>query len=906
MPLERGTRFGPYEVVAPLGAGGMGEVCRARDTKLQRDVALKVLSDAFVADPGRAARFQREAQLLATLNHPHIAAIYGLEESPAQAGHYVRRAIVMELVEGQTLAEVIGRGPMPLAEALPLAKQIAEALEYAHEKGVIHRDLKPANIKVTPEGTVKVLDFGLAKALGDGSDSSIDPGSSMSPTLSLAASYAGVILGTAAYMAPEQAKGKTVDRRADVWAFGVVLYEMLTGRRMFAGDSIAETLAGVIKEPIALGTLPADAPPPIRRLLDRCLDRDVRRRLQSIAEARIVIEDLIAGVSAGSADAHRAQAPMRRRALPWALAAVAVLAAAGIGAWAWPRPAPSIPPVARFLIPPPDGAALTASAPNAPQIAISPDGRLVAFLADEPGRERTIWIRALDSLSPRRLEHTEGASYPFWSPDSRHVAYFAAGKLMRLPAAGGTPTAISDAPAGEGGTWSDGDGDGVIVFAPLATGPLHRVSARGGTSSPVTTLASGQVSHSFPQFLPDGERFLYLAEGRSPGIYVQSLTPGSAIPVLDVIGRALFSPPDLLLYMRDNTLLAQRLNLDSLRLEGDAVTIAEGVRSGAGNGRNAFSVSDTGMLVYRETTGGGFGQVAWYTRAGKPAGVVLPPGDFTEIQLSPDERLLVVMRGDGIQIDLWVKDLESGVLSRLTAADGREAEAAWSPDSRRVAYIHVRDGKRTFFETTIGSGKHVPIPAEDVGSLWMDDWTADGRHLVLHGDGGGRVFLVPVARDSSASPVPVKPQQVFDESYGVDLVRVSPDGKWAAYTSFESGRAEVAIASFPAFTDRRQISSGGAVQPLWRADGRELFFLAAPQTLSAVEVSPSGATGPVRTLFPTSIAPAAGTNFYAVSRDGQRFLIREPRPSPGGAVVESLHVVTNWPSLLAPSEASAP
>ena len=883
----------------------MGEVCRARDTKLQRDVALKVLSDAFVADPGRASRFQREAQLLATLNHPHIAAVYGLEEGPGDAGH-ARRAIVMELVEGQTLAEVIERGPMPLAEALPLAKQIAEALEYAHEKGVIHRDLKPANIKVTPDGTVKVFDFGLAKALGDGSEAQSDPGSSMSPTLSLAASYAGVILGTAAYMAPEQAKGKTVDRRADVWAFGVVLYEMLTGRRMFAGDSIAETLAGVIKEPIALGTLPADAPPAIRRLLDRCLDRDVRRRLQSIAEARIVIEDQIAGVTAGNDHARPTQSPTLPRVLPWALAGAAVLAAAGIGAWAWTRPVPSVQPVTRFVMAPPDGAILTATGPNASQLAVSPDGRLVAFIADEPGRDRTIWIRALDSMSPRRLDRTEGASFPFWSPDSRHLAYFSSGKLMRIPVEGGTPTPICDATLGEGGAWSPGDGDGVIVFAPDGTGPLQRVSARGGLPSPVTTLADGQVSHSFPQFLPDGERFLYLSEGALPGIYVQSLRQGPATRVVDVIGRAMFSPPGVLLFMRDNTLLAQRWNLETLELEGDAIAIAEDVRSGAGNGRNAFSVSATGVLAYRMTTGGGIAQVSWYTRAGKPDGVVLPAGDFTEIQLSPDDRRLAIMRGDGIQVDLWVKDLLSGVLSRLTSADGREGEAAWSPDSSRVAYIHVRDGKRTFFETTIGSGKHTPMTVENVGTLWMDDWTADGKHLVAHTDGGG-FYLIPLSRDGGASPVPVKPQQVFDETYGVDTGRVSPNGKWAAYMSSESGRAEVVIASFPAFTDRRQISTGGGVQPLWRADSRELFFLAPPQTLVAVEVSSDGETGPVRTLFPTSINPSTGTNFYAVSRDGQRFLIREPGATTGSTPqFEPLYVVTDWTSLLAPSEASAP
>jgi Tol biopolymer transport system component len=898
--LVVGTRVGHYEVVSLIGAGGMGEVCRARDTKLNRDVALKVLPEAFAADPSRMSRFQREAQLLATLNHPHIAAVYGLEEGQPEGGHYVRRAIVMELVEGRTLAELIERGPVPLDEALQIARQIAEALEYAHDKGVIHRDLKPANIKVTPDGSVKVLDFGLAKALGDNTDSSIDPGSSMSPTLSLAASFAGVILGTAAYMAPEQAKGKTVDRRADVWAFGVVLYEMLTGLRLFGGDSIAETLAGVIKEPIGFGSLPAGTPPALRRLVSRCLERDVRRRLQSIGEARIVIEDLIGGVSNGNDEPRRAQTSAARRLLPWAVAGAAVLAAAGVSAWAWTRLAPAVVPVTRFLMAPPDGATLTATAPNASQLAVSPDGRFIAFLADEPGHERAIWIRALDSLNARRLDRTEGASFPFWSHDARHVAYFANGKLMRIPLDGGSPQAICDAASGEGGAWAPGSGEGVIVFSPDGRGPLQRVSATGGAPSPVTTLADGQISHSFPQFLPDGERFLYLAEGKSPGVWVQSPGLGPATHIIDVIGRAMVSPPGVLLYMRDNTLLAQRWNLDNLELEGDARPIAEGVRSGAGNGRNAFSVSATGVLAYRQTTGGGSAQLIWYTRAGKPAGEVLPAGDFGEIQLSPDNRRVAVMRGDGIQIDLWVKDLVSGVMSRLTAADGREGEAVWSPDSSRVIYIHVRDGKRTFYETLIGSGKHTALAVESVGTMWMDDWTPDGTRLVTHGDTGGSIQLTPVSRDGSAASAPIKPQQVFDETYGVDLARVSPDGKWVAYTSFESGRAEIALALFPSFANRRQITTGGGVQPLWRADSRELFFLATPQTLSAVDVSASGDTGPVRTLFPTSINPASGSNNYAVGRDGQRFLIREPPTGGGQSQLESLYVVTNWTSLVAP------
>ena len=896
MPLENGTRVGSYEITAPLGSGGMGEVCRARDTKLNREVALKVLPDAFATDPDRMTRFEREAQVLAALNHPHIAAIYGLEEGGAH------RAIVMELVDGETLADRVARGPMPVAEALRVAKQIADALEYAHDKGVIHRDLKPGNIMLTPDGSVKVLDFGLAKALGAAGDSSMDLGRSMSPTLSLGATYAGVILGTAAYMAPEQAKGKAADRRADVWAFGVVLYEMLTGERRFSGDSVAETLASVMKEPLVFGSLPAETPPAIRRLVTRCLERDVRRRVQSIGEARIILEDVMAGVTAEEEGGPRsAQTVGRASPWPWAVAAVALLAAVSAFGWIWFRAAPALPAVTRFTMAPPDGAALTANAPAASQLAVSPDGRYVAFIADETGRDRTLWVRALDSLVAQRLDRTEGGTFPFWSPDSRNIAYFAGGKLMRIPVAGGAPLTVSDAPAGEGGAWYQADGqDGVILFAPTATSPLHRVLAQGGVSAPVTTLAEGESAHVFPQFLPDGRRFLYLARGQKTGIFVRSLDSDDATLVVESIGRAAFSPPGLLLYLRDNTLLAHRWNLDTLQLEGEPVSIAEDVRSGSGNGRNAFAISASGVLAYRAGGAGGNVQIAWYTREGKADGVVLEPGEYGPLELSPDDTRLVVVRGSGDDRDLWLKDLVSGVFSRLTSASGPEGDPVWSPDSRRVAYVQSSAGARVLFETLIGSGRQTAIPNDGKQPFWLHDWTRDGQHLVVHD--AGAVSLLPAPQESPSKTGASAPRPIFKEPYSTDQMRVSPDGKWVAYTSWESGLPEINVASFPAFTDRRQISTGGsgAVQPLWRADGNELFFLKrGDQTLMAVDVERGATlqTGPVRTLFQTSLNPASGVHMYAVTRDGQRFLIREPAGRNRDAI-EQLYVVTNWTSLL--------
>jgi Tol biopolymer transport system component len=877
MSLSPGTRLGPYEVTAQIGAGGMGEVCRARDTRLNREVALKMLPAAFATAPDRMTRFQREAQLLAALNHPNIAAIYGLEEAGTV------RAIVMELVEGHTLT-----GPMPVADALPIAKQIAEALDYAHDRGIIHRDLKPANVKVTRDGSVKVLDFGLAKAMDDTTDAAFTAHATMSPTLSLAATQAGLILGTAAYMAPEQAKGKPVDRRADVWAFGVVLYEMLTGTRMFGGDSVPETLASVMKDQIALKDLPADTPASIRRLLTRCLQRDPRRRLQSIGEARIAIEDAIAGVAEESDTTRPAPVTMPWSRWLWAAAGFIVALGAAL-AWTGTRPAPPPPAVTQFTIPPPEGTVFTVAGPNAPHVAVSPDGRYIAFIADQTGQERAVWVRALDSPTARRLDRTEGAAFPFWSPDSRHIAYFAGGKLMRVAVAGGAPITICDSPAGEGGAWTDSaDGDGVIVFAPTSSSPLSRVLARGGTATPVTTLASGEQGHSFPHFLPDGQRFLYWVRGPKPGIYVQSLGSNERAFVVAAPGRGQYAPP-FLLYMRDNTLLAHRWNLDTLALEGEPFTLAEEVRAGGANGRNAFSVSASGLLVYRG--GNSVFQIASYTRQGKSGEVVVPLTDQGGFALSPNDGYLVVSQGLADNRDLWLKDLTTGVLGRLTSAPGFEHNPVWSPDSRRIAYGNSQRDTVRWYQTVMGSGKHTVISSNNPAAL--KDWTPDGR-LVFR-VGTGTVGMVAAPEEGGA--LSEKSQTtLLNESYYVDQVRVSPNGKWVAYTSFESTRPNIWVAAFPSFTDRRQISTSAAMQPAWRADGRELFFLAVDQKLMSIAVDPETLrTGRVEPLFQTQAPATTGVYMFAPTRDGQRFYVREPQ---GSDAIEQLNVVMNWPSLV--------
>ncbi len=668
MPLSAGTHLGPYEILAPFGVGGMGEVYQARDTKLDREVAIKVLPSALARDPERLARFEREAKVLASLNHPNIAQIYGIEES--ESG----RALVMELVPGHTL-----KGPLPLNEALRIAAQIADALEAAHDKGIVHRDLKPANIMITPARVVKVLDFGLA-ATTQSSPTSADPNNS--PTLTMGATQAGMILGTAAYMSPEQAAGQFVDKRADIWSFGVVLYEMLTGQRLFTGDSVAHILADVLRAPIDFDKLPAATPRAIRDLLRRCLDRDVKTRLRDIGEARIAIQN--AGKEPEAAPL--APAPRHRSWLPWCIAGFLLLALMPANILHF-RETPPPQPTLRYTIAVPENGIVQS-------FAISPDGRTLAIAAAVNGK-RQLWLRSMDALQAQPMPFTEDATFPFWSPDSRYIGFFAEGKLKKVAASGGPAQSLCDAPSGRGGSWNS---DNVIVFSPTFTGvSIQRVAAAGGVPADVTRTKGTQV---FPVFLPDGRHFLYtqrLGPVETNGIYVSSLDGKENRRILPDVSGAMFAPPtrgglaEYILFGRENTLMAQPFDAATARVSGDVFPVAE--VSLTTIAYLPATVSGIGVLLY-QTGGanGGGNQLGWYDRTGKSLGPVGAPGNVWDPALSPNEKSVVFRRNSATGADLWVRDLSRGTETRFTSNASLNAAPFWSPQGDRIVFASNRKG----------------------------------------------------------------------------------------------------------------------------------------------------------------------------------------------------------------------
>jgi serine/threonine protein kinase len=869
LPFTPGTRVGVYEITAQIGEGGMGEVYRATDSNLKRSVAIKVLPASVAGDADRLARFQREAEVLAALNHPNIAAIYGLEKTAGLT------ALVMELVEGEDLSRRIARGPIPIDEALPIAKQIAEALEAAHEQGIIHRDLKPANIKVRADGTVKVLDFGLAKAMSAVDPSGAHADLSTSPTSTSPAMTArGLILGTAAYMSPEQARGRVVDKRADIWAFGVVLYEMLTGRRAFEGEDVSDLLVAVLSKDVNLQALPAGTPTRLLALIRDCLVRDPKQRLRDIGDARLVLDKIIAGApdDAIVVTAAPAAAPSWSRAVPWTIASVlAVVAVAMLLLWAPWRSAPMAPETRVDIVTPPTTQPVS--------FALSPDGRQIAYVASDDKASR-LWLRSLSATTAQPLAGTEGSSYPFWSPDSHSIGFFAGGALKRLDLGGGAPQTLAPASNGSGGTWN---ANGVIVFAPNITGPLMRVSITGGAATPVTTLGPLQSGHFHPQFLPDGRRLLFMVGGTTEisGIYLGALDGGSPTLLVPSASSGVYTPAGWLLWVRTGTLTAQRLDLDRASLTGEPLPVADGMAESVGF-RSAVSVAGT-AVAYR-TSGAGRRQLTWFDRSGTARGVVGEPGTWMQPRVAPDGRRVVAARVVQDNWDLWLVD--DSRASRFTFDPAQDALPVWSPDGTRIVYMSRRAGTGSLFhKLTSGAGVEEKFLSTDQ-LLNPTSWSSDGRFLMyMSADPktNADLWVVPMTEEQRKPFVFLRTP--FREAYGT----FSPDGRWVAYHSNESGQPEIYVRPFVppgttgttagAVAGQWQVSAAGGIVPMWRSDGKELYYINPEGAMMAASIGVHGATlelgAPVR-LFQTRIVGGGADvqvgRQYDVTADG-RFLI---------------------------------
>jgi Tol biopolymer transport system component len=854
----------------------MGEVYRARDRKLQRDVAVKVLPEGFAQDAQRLARFEREARTLAALNHPNIAAIYGVEEAGGV------NALVMELVEGPTLADRLGQGAIPADEALLIAKQIADALEAAHEQGIIHRDLKPANIKVRPDGTVKILDFGLAKAIDAGAPGSSDV--SNSPTLTVQDTEMGAIVGTAAYMSPEQARGKPVDRRADIWSFGVVLYEMLAGRRLFAGPTLSDTLAAVLKTEPDLTPVPVH----LRRTVERCLRKDPRQRWQAIGDVRIAIEDSLAG-----ATAEPVSVPPRRNVLRWAtsLLALAVAGALAIAGAMSFRETPPESPLVRFTIVPPANGRFGVRMGEGLYLAVSPDGKNIVFGARGNDGKVQLWLRPLDSTVPQPLAGTANAAFPFWKPDGKSVGFFAGGKLWRIDLAGGLATFLAVAPDGRGGTWND---TGVIVFCPNPNGPLYRVADAGGAVSVVTRAdtEAGETDQWLPWFLPDGRHFLYATgdyRRSQVTIRIGSLESPEENRVLQDADSSAVYAQGHLLFLRGTTLMARPFEARRLEFTGEAVPVAERVRVlGNRSGSESFSVSSTGLLVY---AGGGVEddlRLTWFDRTGKPLRVIGDPGKLGRLDLSPDGKTVAVAVYDRGGSDIATCDVLRGLCTRVTTGPALDDSPIWSSAGDVIVFRSIRNGRPDLFRKPAdGSGPEVLLYADE-RSKWPNSLSPDGTlaYVTTNTPTSSDIwFLREPLGATKASPFL---QSEFSEQHP----QFSPDGQWIAYESNElSNRYEIYVGPSSGPGTRRRVSASGGVLPRWRRDGKELFYIGPDQRLMAAAIEVKGrslSVGRTEALFGGLIVSGF---HYDVSPDGQHVVAVVP---PEGKPEEPLTVVTNF------------
>jgi Tol biopolymer transport system component len=898
MALSPGTRLGPYEIVAPAGAGGMGEVYRGRDTRLDRTVAIKILPAALAVDPQLRDRFEREARAISSLNHPHICALFDIgRESDVDF-------LVLEYLDGQTLAERLTAGPLPVADALKIATQVCDALDRAHRSGIVHRDLKPANIMLTKSGA-KLLDFGLAKSAAPVVSTT---GLSMLPTTPPNLTVQGTILGTFQYMAPEQIEGLEADARTDIFAFGALLFEMLTGRTAFEGKTRASLLGAILKDdPPRISTVQALAPSSLDRIVSTCLQKDPDDRYQS---ARDLLRDLkwVASGSSESAPARPTAAARSSSRLAWSVAGMLALALVVVAALVLRGRGGETPTAepAQFTIAPPEnirfGGPPAGGTGTATQLAVSPDGRYVVFVGGRQGAFQ-LWLRTLGTLAMTPIPGTEDAAFPFWSPDSRFIGFFASAKLKKVQVGGGGPPSVlcDVALRGTGGTWNR---DNVIVFAAV-NGGLMRVSGAGGTPTSITALdpATGETSHRWPFFLPDGRHFLYTASTgvccppvKPAAIRVASLDSADAATLFQGVESAVSYAAGHLLFVRgDDTLMAQAFDLRTNRTQGEAFPLAEHVGS-EGTRYASVSVSRTGVLAYGSGSRG-TQRLTWFDRAGRTLGTVDDASPFESLTLSPDERHAAVQLASGSppNRDIFVIDIGHGTRSRLTFDPGLDGSPVWSPDGSHIAFQGTRSGKVHLRQKRVGGTADdeplIEAAAAAFPGAAPTSWSADGRFIAYTQGSGAQtdVWILPLFGDRKPFPVA---QSSFTETSGT----FSPDGRWIAYSSNEAGPPDIYVQPFPPNGNRYKVSKDGATHPVWRADGRELFFLAVGSGM--LMATPIGTTaqwdaGVPEPLFLAGTATVNPSQQYAATKDGKRFLINTRAQQSG---TEPLTVVLNWPA----------